>query len=173
MRRGTNRQLVVRVDKDDFSPKEKKEKLTNEEPASQRRPRRIQTHLPKIRPKVSNDRAWLQRYRKATSRENIKIEDETILDFLTHGRRRRGFIGRKPIMEVAAKPLDRLEKLLDKTLEKRPGRPGRDKKKFCLYLTIEFFKYLEDYSQKKGHLSAQEAARDILRGYLRNSGYPV
>jgi hypothetical protein len=172
-----NKQLVVGVGKDDFLTKKIKDKITGEEPISQRRKEKGQTCLPEIRPKVSNDPAWLQRYRKATSRERIKVEDEAILDFLTHSRRRRGFIGRNRSIKAAAEPLNRLEQLLNKNLEKRRGRPPmkykRDNQKFSLYLNTEFIKHLEEYSQKNGHLSMQDAVRDILRGYLRNSGYPV
>lgn len=129
--------------------------------------------VPISQQEISNDPAWLQRYRKATSREKIKIEDEAILDFLTHDRRRRGVIGRNRGIKAAAKPLDRLERLLDKTIEKKRGRRGRDNQKFSLYLNPEFMKYLADYSQKNGHLSMQDAVRWILREYLRYNGYPV
>jgi hypothetical protein len=163
--------------KDDFLPNEIKDKSTKEEPTS-KRTRQKQKYLPKIQKADSNDPAWLQRYRKATSRENIKIEDEAILDFLTHDRRRRGVIGRNPGMEAAAKQLDRLESMLNKTLEKRRGRPislkyKKENQKFSLYLNTEFIRHLEDYSQKNGHLSMQDAVRWILREYLRYSGYPV
>jgi hypothetical protein len=166
---------VVRVGKDNFLPEEKKEKSTWEEPINQRRKRasQKQTYLPKIQPEVSNDPAWLQRYRKATSREKIKIEDEAILDFLTHDRKRRGVIGRNPGMEVAAKPLDRLERILDKTLEKKRGRHGKDNKKFSLYLNPDFLIHLQDYSQKNGHNSMQDAVRWMIREVLRYNGYPV
>jgi hypothetical protein len=177
MRRGTNRQLVVGVGKDESLPKEIKEKLTREEPISQRRREKGQTYLPEIQPETSNDPAWLRRYRKATSRERIKVEDEAILDFLTHSRRRRGFIGRNRSIKAAAEPLNRLEQMLNKNLEKKRGRPKlkykRDKQKISMYLNLDFVKCLEDYSQKTGHLSMQDAMRWILREYLRYSGYPV
>jgi hypothetical protein len=179
MRRGANKQPVVSVDKDDSSPKKIKEKSTGAEPTSRRGKgaKQRQTCLPSLHPEVGNYSNWLRRYKKATSLERIKVEDEAILDFLTHGRRRRGFIGRTRSIKAAAEPLNRLEQLLNKNLEKRRGRPPmkykRDNQKFSLYLNTEFIKHLEDYSQKNGHLSMQEAVRDILRGYLRNIGYPV
>lgn len=164
-------QTVVRMGKDDFLASEIRERC----PVGLNRVKcQILTREVSIsQQEVSNDPARLQRYRKATSREKIKIEDEAILDFLTRNRRRRGVIGRNRGMEAAEKPLERLERMLDKTLEKKRGRPGKDNKKFSLYLNPTFIKYLEDYSQKNGHLSMQDAVRWILREYLRYSGYPV
>jgi hypothetical protein len=179
MRRGANKQPVVSVDKDDSSPKKIKEKSTGAEPTSRRGKgaKQRQTCLPSLHPEVGNYSNWLRRYKEATLRERIKIEDEAILEFLTHGRRRRGFIGRNHSIKAAAEPLNRLERILDKMIEKGRGKPPmkykRDKQKFSLFLNSEFVKYLEEYSQKKGHLSMQDAVRDILRGYLRNMGYPV
>jgi hypothetical protein len=173
MRRGTNKQSVVSLGKDDFLPKEIKKKG----PISQRGIRQRQTYLPNLQSAAGNDPAWLQRYRKATSRERIKVEDEAILDFLTHSRRRRGFIGRKRSVKAAAGPLDRLEQMLNKNLEKKRGRPPmkhkRGNQKISMYLSLKFVDYLKDYSQKNGHLSMQDAMRWILREYLRYSGYPV
>jgi len=171
MLRDINRKSVVRVGKDDFLASEIKEKcpvglnrfkcqiITREVPISQQ--------------KVNSDPAWLRRYRKATSREKIKVEDEAILDFLMHNRRRRGFIGRNDRVKVAVEPLNRLESMLDKSIEKRRGRPSNYRQKVSLYLNVVLLNYLEDYSQKNGYLSVQDAMRDMIREFLRYSGYPA
>jgi hypothetical protein len=171
MFRDTNRESVVRVGKDDVLASEIRERC----PVGLDRFKcqMITKDVPFSKREVSNDPAWLQRYRRATSREKIKIEDEAILDFLTRNRKRRGLIGRNQEIKAAAEPLNRLERLLDKTIEKRRGRPRVDRQKVSFYLNTDFLKYLEDYSQKNGYLSVQDAVRWMLREFLRYNGYPV
>jgi hypothetical protein len=131
------------------------------------------TELPSIDKSRVADPKWRQRYLKATSRENLEIEDEVIIDFLTHERRRRGFVRRNPAANAVLAPLNKLERLLDKNIDRIRGRPKGDRVKVVLYIQPYFAKQLDEYAADYGHKGRQEAIKWIVRDYLRNKNYTV
>jgi hypothetical protein len=125
----------------------------------------------------NDDPAWRKKYNKRTSMENLQVEDEAILDFLTNNRKRRGVIGRNRSIKAAEEPLNQLENQLNSMVnrpnEKKWGRPRKDNIKFSLFLTPLMLKYIDDYAQKNGVNSMQEAVRDMIKDFLRVNDYPV
>jgi len=111
---------------------------------------------------------WRKRYQKKSSNEKLKVEDEIVLDFLTHARRRNGFFGRNNEIKNVAQSLNRLEKVMEKPLA--TSRHKGDREKVSFYVNADFLKCIEDFSQKNGYLSVQDAIRWMLREYLDISG---
>jgi hypothetical protein len=112
---------------------------------------------------------------KETLKENLKIEDEAIIAFLTNSGRRRGFIGK---IKGSEKLLSQLENLLNSNDEKLPpGRPKSNKnvdnEKIAFYSSPVIVKHLDGYTLKHGHNSKQDAIRYMIRESLRADGYTV
>jgi hypothetical protein len=171
MLRETKQQSVLKMGRDDTFASENSEKYPHGLKDFKRE--NMIKELPIGKQEIADDPEWRQRYRKATSREKLEIEDRVIIDFLTQSRRRRGFIARKPEIKAAAEPLNRLERLLDKNIESIRGRPKHGRKKVAVLLNPDFVKHLEDYAQKRGYENVQAAIKWILRDFLRSNGYPV
>lgn len=166
---------MIRMGKDDGLPSKIKEKSLEEIEKS--KDQKLTRKLPVGQKKLTDDPALQRKIRRETSRENLKIEDEAILDFLTSSRRRRGFIGRNACIKGSEKLLNQLENLVNSNNEKVPGRPKSnrnfDNEKIAFYTSPVILKHLNAYTLKYGHNSKQDAIRHMIRESLRADGYLV
>jgi hypothetical protein len=163
--------MVLKMGIDDTSASEKAEK--NPETLKAIMHQNKLPEIPICKREIINDPKGQRRYKKATSREKLEIEDEVIIGFLTQRRRRRGFITRNPAAKAIAAPLNRLERLMDKNIDRIRGRPKYQRINVLLKLNPDFVKHIDDYAMKRGHENRQAAIKWIVRDFLRSNGYPV
>jgi hypothetical protein len=167
----TKQQSVLKMGRDETLGSENNEKRP--EWLKEYWRKKVIEELPIGKRKVPDDPERRQRYLKATSREKLEIEDEVIVDFFTNSRRRRGFVGRHPAAKATVAPLNQLERLIDKNIDRIRGRPKYERIKVLLYFKPDYVKYIDDYAQKCGHDNRQAAIKWIVRDFLRSNGYPV
>ena len=123
------------------------------------------------------DPAAQRKIAKRLSRENLKIDDEAVLDFLTHSRRRRGVISRNRSMKGSERLLNQLQNLLNTNNEKVRGRPMalkiERKEKISFYIHTDLKKQLISYAERHHHYSPQDAIRTLIREAIKADGYTV